>query len=301
MPWHWINLANEVAKELNSGAIGAIVTHGTDYLHYSSAALSFMLGVGKPVAFVGAQRSPDRGGFDGAMNLMCAAHYCASNYGEVALVMHGTTNDDYCLAHRGTKVRKMHSSRRDAFKSVNDEPLAKITKDGKLERINQRIAARNDSQVVADAVFEKKTYLLKSFPGAPSGLLDYVIDKGAKGIVIEGSGLGHVCTGEGGINPGFNFKEYSWIPGIKRATEAGIVVAMTTQTIFGKVNPFVYRNLRLASGAGAVYCSDLHAESAFVKLGWLLGHDYGPEKTRNLLLKDFAGEFNPRLALENGD
>ncbi|MFH1424396.1 MAG: Glu-tRNA(Gln) amidotransferase subunit GatD, partial [archaeon] len=129
-PAEWGKIAKEVHKELSS-AEGVIVTHGTDTLHYTAAALSFMLrGLNKPIAVIGAQRSTDRGSSDDAQNLLCAAHYCLSDIAEVAIVMHGNTNDTYCIASRGTKVRKMHSSRRDAFRPINEAPLAKIFPDG---------------------------------------------------------------------------------------------------------------------------------------------------------------------------
>lgn len=126
-PKHWIKIAHEVAKSLNSGDSGVVVAHGTDTMGYTAAALSFMLrDLGKPVILVGAQRSSDRPSSDAAMNLICSVRMSTSDVAEVMVVMHGETGDTYCLAHRGTKVRKMHTSRRDAFRSINDVPIAKV-------------------------------------------------------------------------------------------------------------------------------------------------------------------------------
>ena len=140
----WQKLAETAAKELSNDDIaGAIITQGTDTLHFTAAAMSFMLSqYRKPVALVGAQRSVDRGSFDGIMNMLCGASYAASDMGEKAVVMHATTNDDYCYASRGTKVRKLHSSRRDAFQPVNEPALAKIWPDGRIEKTNLNIASR---------------------------------------------------------------------------------------------------------------------------------------------------------------
>ena len=153
---NWQQLARLIAKELNSGADGVILTHGTDYLHYTSAALSFMLkNLSKPVALVGAQRSPDRGSFDGTQNLLCAAHYCRSDIAEVAVVMHGSTSDEFCLANRGVKCRKMHTSRRDAFRPINELPLAKIWPDGKTKILNKNYKRSNQKLLLTQSLKKK--------------------------------------------------------------------------------------------------------------------------------------------------
>ncbi|MFH0711202.1 MAG: Glu-tRNA(Gln) amidotransferase subunit GatD [Candidatus Aenigmatarchaeota archaeon] len=290
---HWQELAELVAKELSKGARGVIVTHGTDYLHFTSAALSFMLkNLTKPVALVGAQRSPDRGSFDGSMNLICGSHFTGySDVGEVCVVMHGTTNDDFCFAHRGTKVRKMHTSRRDAFRSVNEMPIAKIWPNGKIEITNENYRKVDSKKVVADTKFEPKVALVKSYIGSDPEILDWYVDRGFKGIVIEGSGLGHVPTGESGVKVGQFDSKMSWIPHIKKAVEKGVVVVMTSQTLYGRVHPFVYRNLRLAFEAGAVYGEDMLPEVAYIKLGHVLGHTKDVEKAKQLMLTNLAGEI----------
>jgi glutamyl-tRNA(Gln) amidotransferase subunit D len=154
---HWKKIAQSVADELNSGASGALVTHGTDMMHYSSAALSFMLrNLTKPVVFTGSQRSTDRGSTDASMNLICAAVVAGrSPIGEVCLVMHGTIDDTHCLIHRGTRVRKMHTSRRDAFRSINELPIGKVWADGRLS-IEGDHEQRSEGEVELDAVFEEK-------------------------------------------------------------------------------------------------------------------------------------------------
>ncbi len=295
-PDEWIAIAKTVADDLNNGAQGAIVTHGTDTLHFTSAALSFMLkGLGKPVAVVGAQRSPDRGSFDGAMNLLCGAHYAKSDFAEVAVVMHGSSNDDYCLAHRGTKVRKMHTTRRDAFKSINAAPLAKIFPNGKIEQLNSTAKKKSGEaggKVELDAAFEEKTALVKVFPGASPEILDFFVDKKYAGIVLEATALGHVPTimAEGN-------KAKSWIPAIKRAVDGGVCVAVASQCLYGSTNPGVYSNLRAVSSLGAFFCKDMLPETAYVKLGWALGHfkKENSDGVRELMEKNVVGEYNERL------
>jgi len=289
-PKEWQKIAVESAELLNSEDIGLIITHGTDTLHYTAAALSFMLkNLSKPVALVGGQRSSDRGSFDGALNLICAAHYCKSNIAEVAVVMHGESSDSFCYAHRGTKVRKMHTSRRDAFKSINDFPLAKIFKDGKIKILNKTHKQRFDhhAETVADTNFEPKVALVKFYPGANPEILNYFVDKKYKGIVIEATGMGHVST-----QP--LDEKNSWLPAIKDAIKKDIAVCLAPQTLYGRLDPFVYRSARLLLNAGVIYLEDMLPETALVKLGWVLGHTKNPKEVKENMLTNFAGEINKK-------
>ncbi len=288
-PREWIKLAKIVAKELNKEIFGAIITHGTDTMHFTAAALSFMLkNLTKPVALVGAQRSPDRGSFDGRLNLICAAHYAKSEIAEVSIVMHASTNDDFCFALRGTKVRKMHTSRRDAFKPVNDKPLAKIWPNGKIEIVNENFRKRKEGKVKADARFEEKVALIKVYPGSDPSIMDWFIQNKYKGIVIEGTGLGHVPT-----NP--LWKDKSWIPFIKKAIDSNIIVCITSQCLFGRTHPYVYRNLRILNLLGVIFCEDMLPEVAYVKLGWVLAHTNKYEKVKEMMLTSYAGEISACL------
>jgi len=287
----WQKIAQEVAKELNAGAEGVIVTHGTDTLHYTAAALSFMLkNLSKPVALVGGQRSSDRGSFDGALNLICAANYCKSEIAEVSLIMHGEDADTYCLAIRGTKARKLHASRRDAFRPVNELPFAKIWKD-KFELVNANYKKRRDGNVVADVRFEPKVALVKYFPGADPDIINYYISKKYKGLVIEATGLGHVAT-----QP--PQKKNSWLPVIKKAIGKGMLVCFAPQTIYGRLNQFVYSNARMLHDAGVLYLGDMLPETALVKLGWVLAHAKKLVEAKQLMLANLVGELNPRIPEE---
>ncbi len=289
-PNEWITLAKLAEKELNGGVDGLLLTHGTDTLHFTSAALSFMLAdLPKPVGLIGAQRSPDRGSFDGSVNLLCGAFYAArSDIAEVAIVMHGTSDDDYCYALRGTKARKMHTSRRDAFRPVNDVPLAKIWPDGRIDTLNRKYRKRGTGETVADAVFENKTAMLKAYPHSEPELLDLLVDKGYKGIVIEATALGHVQMST--LDP-----NNSWRGKIKRAIGEGVVLAVATQSLYGRTHPYVYEPARELLSQGVVFCSDMLPEVAYVKLGWLLGHEeYDNATVRELMAKNIAGEINER-------
>lgn len=285
----WQRLAKEVADELNKGNSGVIVTHGTDTLHYTAAALSFMLrNLSKPVAVVGGQRSSDRGSFDGALNLICGAHFAKSDVAEVAVVMHGTMEDNFCLVNRGTKVKKLHSSRRDAFRPVNEIPLGRMWKDGTFEVLNKEYNKRSDGKVIADTKFEEKVTLIKFYPGADPDILKYFVRKGYKGIIIEATGLGQVAT-----NP--VAKNKSWLPAIKAAIKKKVFVGFSSQTIYGRVDPYVYSSARKLQEAGVVFLEDMLSETALVKLSWVLGHTKNLDEAKKFMLLNIAGEINSKL------
>ena len=286
----WQRIAETVAKEINHEQ-GVIVTHGTDTLHYTAAALSFMLkNLSKPVVLTGAQRSSDRGSTDTAMNLICSAYVAGhSKFAEVGICMHGNMDDNYCLFTRGTKVKKMHTSRRDTFRPINDLPLAKIYSTGKIEIVKKDYNKRSKKKVKADTKFEPRVMFIKAYPGSDPEIMDHYISKKYKGFVVEGTGLGHVPTQA----------EQSWIPHIRKVVDQGIPVVVTSQAFYGRINTSVYANLRtLFHDAGAIPGEDMLPETAYVKLGWVLGHTNDLEKVRHMMLENYAGEITKRTLPE---
>ncbi len=285
----WIKLAKKIAASLKDHNVqGVIVSHGTDFLHYTAAALSFFLkDLNKPVVLTYSQRSTDRGSSDARLNLLCAAHAALSEMAEVMIVGHASINDDFCYALRGTKVRKMHTSRRDTFRPINCKPLAEVWPDGKIAFIdnsNKRIK----SKVNADAVFENKIALVKFYPGQSPDILDYYLKQKYKGLVIEMSGLGQVIT-EGKNN---------WIPKLNELIQKGIVICAAPQTLYGRLDPYVYEAGRRILKTGVIYLEDILPETALVKLGYVLGKTKDKEEIREMMLMNLAGEFNERLTKE---
>ncbi|MBR9682838.1 MAG: Glu-tRNA(Gln) amidotransferase subunit GatD [Candidatus Aenigmarchaeota archaeon] len=283
----WQKLAKLVAKELNAGN-NVVITHGTDTLHFTAAALSFMLtNLHKPVVLVGSQRSIDRGSSDAFSNLVCATHMALSNVGEVGICMHGSMNDDYCTFNRGTRVRKMHTSRRDTFRTMGDVPIAKMSTKGNIDTISKYNHRKNE-KVKVDDKFEPKVALLKAYPNSEPEILEMLVKKGYKGFVIEGTGFGHVPTDA----------KKSWINTIKKLTKKKIPVVVTAQTLYGRVNENVYTNLiKLFHDAGAIPGEDMLPEVAYVKLSWVLGHTKNPDEVKKMMLTNIAGEITERSVI----
>jgi len=285
---HWREIAKKAVELLNKKEnSGVIITHGTDTLHYTAAALSFMLrNLNKPVILTYSQRSTDRGSTDTVLNLTCSAYAALSNIAEVMLVGHATTNDNCCFALHGTKVRKMHTSRRDTFRPINDLPIAKIYEDGKIEEISN-FNKRHEGNVELDDKFDDKIALIKFFPGATPDILEHFIKKDYHGIVIEATGLGHVATDE---------SELSWLPMIKKAIENNIAICFAAQTIYGRLDPYIYTPGRKLLEAGVIFLEDMLSETAYVKLGWTLGHTRKLQEVKDMMLKDYAHELNSRIS-----
>ena len=274
---YWIELARAIFEEINKGADGVIVTHGTDTMGYTAAALSFMIEPSVPVVLVGSQRSADRPSSDNAMNAICAVSVAVSDIAEVCVVMHESTSDDHCLIHRGTRVRKMHTSRRDAFRSINAPPIGRVDYPSCEIRTFTDYMRRGQRQLRIRDGIEPKCALLKFIPGASPELLRFCSFSGYRGIVIEGTGLGHVPA--------------EWIPLIEDATKSGIPVVVTSQCIHGRICDRVYDTGRDMLKAGVIEGEDMLPETALVKLMWLLGQGLDYEEVCMRMRQNIAGEI----------
>jgi len=276
-PSYWVELARAVYEEIKNGADGIMITHGTDTMMYTAAALSFMIETPVPIVLVGSQRSADRPSSDNAMNAVCAAAVATSDMAEVCVVMHGSTSDDFCSIHRGTKVRKMHTSRRDAFQSINVMPIGRVEYLSREIKIMSNYVKRGEKKLALHDKLEPKCALIKYATGASSESLLFHSGSGYKGIVIEGTGLGHVST--------------EWVPIIRTTTNAGIPVVMVSQCINGRVCDRVYDTGRDILKAGAIEGEDMLPEVAIVKLMWALGQSSNIGKVNELMRTNIAGEI----------
>ncbi|MCW3999133.1 MAG: Glu-tRNA(Gln) amidotransferase subunit GatD [Candidatus Bathyarchaeota archaeon] len=287
-PQDWTALAEKVTQRIEEGVDGVVIAHGTDTMAYTAAALSFALqNLPVPVILVGAQRSSDRPSSDAATNLIGAVKAAGeAPFAEVGLAMHQTVSDAAIVVHRGVKVRKCHTSRRDTFKSINGFPLATI-ENHQVTMTAESFQKRDPNRkLTLKPSFCSKVALVKFHPGLDPAVIDFYAEQGFKGILLEGSGLGHVSK--------FCFDA------IKRATSKGVVVALASQCIWGRVNMNVYDTGRDLQGIGVVPLEDMFPETALVKLMWALGQTADPKEATVLLKTNIAGEYSPRTLPQEG-
>ncbi|MFH1572826.1 MAG: Glu-tRNA(Gln) amidotransferase subunit GatD [Acidobacteriota bacterium] len=278
----YIALARAIGEEIAGGTDGIVVGHGTDTMGHTAAILSFMVQDSPiPIVLVGSQRSSDRPSSDAALNLIHAvrsAAYC--EIAEVVICMFGPTSDRYGLLHRGTRCRKMHSSYRSTFRTIGDIPLAMVRQEdfayltGEFRRRDRACPVR------IDPVYEDRTAILYYYPGMRPDLVDALVEKGYRGIVIAGTGLGHV-----------NKPLY---PALKRAIEDGVHVVMTVQTLWGFAQMYVYDTGRDLLDIGVVPLENMLPETALMKLSWVLAHTDAHDRVMRMMRETVNHEITER-------
>ena len=272
--------------------------HGTDTMGYTAAALSFMLqNLPVPVVLVGAQRSSDRPSSENEMNLLNSVLVARkSDIAEVGVCMHADTDDDFCYLHRGTRVRKMHTSRRDAFKSINSKPIALVDyREDKIQSFIKYTKRDEKRKLKPETKINENVAMIYSHPNIQPSLIKKLKDY--DGVVLVGTGLGHVSS-----NPFDDKYAKSLLPEIKNLIESDIPVVMSSQTIYGRLNMGVYTTGRLLTEAGVIGDgADWTPETAFVKLSWVLGKTKKMSEVKKLMMTNIAGEISERSTILGGD
>jgi len=284
-PEKWQILAEEVYESLNEDCDGVIITHGTDTMHYTSSYLSFAIqNINKPIILVGAQRSSDRPSTDTPYNLVGASLFAINDFSGVFVCMHKDSNDKTLALHVGTRVRKMHTSRRDAFRSINFPIVAELDLElskGKIQNYNLKINVkgfeRKNSNPKLINGFHDNIALCKIYPGIKNLFRHY---SEYDGIILEGTGLGHA--------PQYVLND------IKSLIESGIFVGMTSQCIYGRTHCNVYSRGVELNKLGVVYLEDMLPEVAYVKLGWIMAQTKDINKIKEKMLKPIFYEITER-------
>jgi len=281
-PEQYKKLAIQIGKEIENGIDGIVIGHGTDTMHHTASALAFMVQNSPiPIVIVGSQRSSDRPSSDAALNLIHATKTAAdSDIAEVVVCMFGPTSDEYGLLHRGTRVRKMHSSYRSTFRTVGDIPLAMVNREKVTPLRDNYNKRRRDRHVDILPYFEERVAMVYYYPNMHPDMIDSLVENGYRGIVIAGTGLGHI-----------NKPVY---PAIERATAAGVAIYMTVQTLWGYVHMFVYDTGRDLMAKGIIPAENMLPEVAYIKLAWALGQTDDLQKVKEIMLTPICGEITER-------
>lgn len=258
-PDDWETMARAVAGACD-GYDGFVITHGTDTLAYTAAALHQMLRhLARPVIITGSQLPLTAAGSDGPRNLRDAFFVACEGEPGVFVVFHGSVID-------GSRAKKMHTESFAAYASVN-APLARITPEGVLWKERRPLPAEPLELVTG---LERRVCVLKLVPGTSPQLLDMLVDAGYRGIIIEGFGAGGVPNDSRG----------SFLPSIRRAVEKGVVIVCASQCIFDGVDLSRYPIGVLAARLGAVSGGDKTVETLTVRLMQALYHCGSAEEVR---------------------
>src|SRR3989339_1513344 len=281
-PEQWIGTAQAIGREIEKGVDGIVIGHGTDTMHHTAAILSFMIQNSPvPSVMVGSQRSSDRPSSDAALNLMHSVKTAAdSDIAEVMVCMFGPTSDSYGLLHQGTRVRKMHSSYRSTFRTIGDIPIAMVDREKITPLRKDYRKRRNDNNVIINTAFEERVSIVYYYPNMKPDIIDSLIDNGYKGIIIAGTGLGHV-----------NKPLY---PSLQRAKDKNIAVYMTVQTLWGYVQMYVYDTGRDMMELGVVPTANMLPEVAYMKLCWALGQSSDLEEVKKIMLTPISHDITER-------
>jgi glutamyl-tRNA(Gln) amidotransferase subunit D len=294
-PHHWTQIANRIAEKVRIGGYrGIIVSHGTDTMHYTAAALSFALhNLPIPVVLVGSQRSSDRPSSDGALNLLGATIFAIeSPYAGVFVAMHGSTSDDIISCHLGTRVRKNHTSRRDAFESIDRLPIATVNNaevkiesqfvnmniPNRLNNYEASLSKKIENNFEVEPKFDPKVTLIKYYPGLDPNLFGYAFKSGCRAIVLEGTGLGHVGR--------------KFFPEIAKAIKFGVLIFMTSQCIWGRTNMKVYDTGRDLIELGVLPLEDMTSETAVVKAMWVMANSHDNVEAAKMMERNIANEIS---------
>ena len=278
MPEHWLQIAEKINEYSESEYTGIIIAHGTDTMHYTSSFLSFALaGFPIPIVLVGSQRSSDRASSDAALNLISATKFIIESKTKgVYIVMHQDENDETVACHLGTRVRKNHTSKRGAFQTIGDVPAFIIAENQIQKNITEDFFKVNEFQ--PKIYLDTKVALVKYHPGYDPNLLDKIIEMGYRGIIFEGTGLGHIGK--------------TMYESVKRANEKGIFLGMTSQCIDGRVRMTVYESGRDLLDLGIIPLENMIPEVALVKMMWAMGNSQNKEEIKKIMLKNIASELS---------
>ena len=277
-PEHWLEIAKKVDSVANSDYTGIIIAHGTDTMHYSSAFLSFALcGFKKPITLVGSQRSSDRPSSDAALNLIAATKFLVKTESTgVFVVMHQNESDDAIACHFGTRVRKNHTSKRSAFQTVGTDPAFIIYENKILKNTQKEFFDVIDYNPKIN--LDKKVALVKYHPGFDSEIIESLIKLKYRGIIFEGTGLGHVGK--------------TMYNSIRKAKESGMFLGMTSQCIDGRVSMTVYESGRDLLDIGITPLENMIPEVALVKAMWASGNSKSYDEMKKMMLEDYSSEFS---------
>ena len=248
-PKDWIQMAQAI-EERYADYDGFIITHGTDTMAHSAAALYYMLeNLQKPVIFTGSQLSLVEEGSDAPANLLLAMYGAVSSVPGVYLAFHNKLM-------QGNAAKKLCTENFDGFYSINVPDVA-VLEDGKIKWNISSDFIEPEKELKINTAIDTHVAVFEVFPGFNTDIIRMAVDSGCKGIVLKGYGAGNVPSEESGN---------SFLPAIDYAVEKGVKVVLTTQCIYDGTDLERYEVGASALRHGVISGGDLTVEAILAKL-----------------------------------
>jgi glutamyl-tRNA(Gln) amidotransferase subunit D len=220
------------------------------------------------------------------LNLKASCNFAASSSANGVFVgMHENENDEFVAIHWGTRVRKNHTSKRNAFESIDSPIFARANEKEILLEQPSLPKSENDPEFSGRMKFSSSVALIKFYPGQSHLSLGHMAkDQKLSGLIIEGTGMGHVSS--------------EIVKMLSSLIRDGLFVGMTSQCIWGHVDLNVYETGKDLLEAGVVPLGNMLAETAFVKLSWALGN-FERSRVGEIMLRNISGEMSSRIVLSD--
>ncbi len=275
-PEDWVKMA-EVIEQNYLQYDGFIITHGTDTMALTSAALSYMLqGLRKPVVITGSQVPISFSHTDGKKNLSDAVRFACEDVGGVFLVFDGRVII-------GTRAVKMRTKSYDAFESINHPYVAHITE--KTVKYNWK-PVMNEPTLIVDTRICPDVFLLKLHPGTKPEIFDFIKTL-YKGVIIESFG-----------NGGVPFEGRNLLPKIKELTEQGLSVIISTQCLQEGHDLYLYEVGRKVAQYDVIVSGDMNTEAIVAKLMWALGRTTKLTEVKHIIETPTAWDLSVKWRID---
>ena len=264
-PEHWLKISRCIQDHYDQYD-GFVITHGTDTMAYTAAALSYLIQRSpKPIVLTGAQKSISLTDTDARKNLLDSLRYAADpGSREVSLVFNGRVI-------LGTRARKERTKSYDAFSCV-DYPDIAVIRDGNLIRYLEVPSYGPNDRPTFFHHLEPNILLLTLISGMHGRILDKVMDDYAA-VIFQSFGVGGLPGGGSG----------EFAQAIGRWIRAGKTVLMMTQVPYEGSDMEVYQvGQQVKEHYQVLEAYNMTMEAAVTKLMWILGQTHSPEEIRKL-------------------
>lgn len=279
-PKHWLAIAQNIVEEYDNYD-GFVITHGTDTMAYSAAALTYLLqGLNKTVVLTGSQYSMADSKTDAIQNLNDSLMLSGEDIAGVFIVFDGKVIN-------GTRAIKIKTRSYDAFESVNYPLIAEIKHHRimyceqvkhQFEKVRNRLGSSLPAPALVNSL-EERLLVLKLFPGLDPHIFSY-IQENYRGVIIESYGTGGIST-----------ETMDLASKVEELVKAGIIVTVTTQCLKEGVDLQVYEVGRKLPLDKIIYAWDMNTDALVPKLMWAMAKSTEFTEIKRLVETSVRGDL----------